>query len=131
MNTMKRVILVAAVWMGVSAANLATASTITPTTELRTDGALDMNLETFKGMKFKLTVKNLSNRSYIAIKRSTGETLYSEYASKTENYTKVFDLSNLADGKYAFVVETGNGTVEKPFTITTETTRTVTAISAD
>ena len=128
---MKRIILVAAVWMGVSAANLANANTINPSTELRTGGAVDMSLETFKGMKFKLTVKNLSNRSYIAIKRSTGEVLYSEYAAKSENYTKVFNLSNLADGKYTFVVETGNGSVERPFEISTETTRTVTAVSAD
>ncbi len=128
---MKRIILVAAVWMGVSAANLATANTISPSTEVRTDATVDMSVETFKDMKFKLTVKNLTNRSYIAIKRATGEVLYSEYASKTENYSKVFDLSNLSDGKYTFVVETGNGNSEKPFTITTETTRTVTAISAD
>lgn len=128
---MKRIILVAAVWMGVSAANLATANTINPSTELRTDGTVDMNLETFNGMKFKLTVKNLSDRSYIAIKRSTGETLYSEYASKTESYTKVFDLSNLSDGDYTFVIETANGNLQKPFTISTETTRTVTAINAD
>ena len=117
--------------MGVSAANLATANTISPATETRTDATVDMSLETFKDMKFKLTVKNLTNRSYIAIKRNTGEVLYSEYASKTETYTKVFDLSNLSDGKYTFVVETANGNLEKPFTITTETTRTVTAISAD
>lgn len=128
---MKRIILVAAVWMGVSAANLATANTISPATETSTDATVDVRLETFKDMKFKLTVKNLSNRSYIAIKRATGEVLYTEYASKTENYSKVFDLSNLADGKYTFLVETGNGTKEKPFTITTETTRTVTAVSAD
>ncbi|MPR34253.1 hypothetical protein [Salmonirosea aquatica] len=128
---MKRIILVAAVWMGVSAANLATANSINPSTEVRTDGTVDMSVETFKDMKFKLTIKNLSNRSYIAIKRSTGETLYSEYASKTESYTKVFDLSNLADGKYAFVIESGNGNIEKPFTISTETTRTVTPISAE
>lgn len=128
---MKRIILVAAVWMGVSAANLVTANTINPSTELRTDATVDVSVETFKDMKFKLTVKNLSNRSYIAIKRATGEVLYSEYAGKTENYTKVFDLSNLSDGKYTFVVETGNGNMEKPFTITTETTRTVTAVSAD
>jgi len=128
---MKRIILVAAVWMGVSAANLATANTINPSTEVRTDETVDMNVETFKDMKFKLTIKNLSNRAYIAIKRATGEIMYSEYASKSDSYSKVFDLSNLSDGKYSFVVETGNGNVEKPFTITTETTRTVTPISAE
>jgi hypothetical protein len=128
---MKRIILVAAVWMGVSSANLVTANNINPSTEVRTDETVAMNVETFKDMKFKLTVKNLTNRTYIAIKRATGEIMYSEYASKTENYSKVFDLSNLSDGKYSFVVESGSDNLEKPFTITTETTRTVTPISAE
>ena len=125
---MKRIILVAAVWMGVSAASVVSANNNVSTSaiEVSKDGSVDMNVETFKDMKFRLSVKNLTNRSYIAIKRATGEVLYSEYANKTDEYSKVFDLSNLLDGSYVFVVETMEGTVEKPFTIRTETTRVVT-----
>jgi hypothetical protein len=98
--------------MGVSAASFATTNTNTDT-EVRGDRNVDLSIETFKDLKFKLSVKNLSNRSYIAIKSSTGEALYSECTpASEENYSKVFDLSNPLDGKYAFVVET-NGSVYK------------------
>ncbi|MBU1822622.1 MAG: hypothetical protein KKG00_14080 [Bacteroidetes bacterium] len=128
---MKKTILIAAVWMGVSAASFATTTTTSPTVEVRGDKAVDMSIETFKDMKFKLSVKNVSGRSYIAIKKATGEVLYSEYTGKTEEYTKVFDLSNLLDGEYLFVVDTNEGYVEKPFSIKTETTRVVTPIVSE
>jgi hypothetical protein len=124
---MKKTILIAAVWMGVSAASFATTlATNSATVEVRDDKKIELNVETFKDMKFKLSVKNVTNRSYIAIKKATGEVLYSEYTGKAENYSKVFDLSNLLDGEYLFVVETNDGYAEKPFSITTETTRIVT-----
>lgn len=128
---MKKTILIAAVWMGVSAATFATTTTNNNTAiEVRDGKTVDMSLESFKDMKFKLSVKNVSGRSYIAIKKATGEVLYSEYTGKTEEYSKVFDLSNLLDGEYLFVVDTNNGYVEKPFSIKTETTRVVTPISS-
>jgi hypothetical protein len=127
---MKKTILIAAVWMGVSAATFAANINVNNTAiEVRGDKAVDMSVEAFKDLKFKLSVKNVSGRSYIAIKKSTGEVLYSEYTGKTEEYTKVFDLSNLLDGEYLFVVDTNEGYVEKPFSIKTETTRVVTPIS--
>lgn len=124
---MKKTILIAAVWMGVSAASFADVNITNGTSvEAREDKNVELSVETFKDMKFKLSVKNIANRSYIAIKKVTGEVLYSEYTGKTEHYTKVFDLSNLVDGEYVFVVDTNEGYAEKPFSITTETTRIVT-----
>jgi hypothetical protein len=130
---MKRTILVAAVVMGVSTANFANAFNINNNTiEVRGDRTIEMSVETFEGLKFKLSVNNLPARSYIAIKSETGEVLYSEYTSgNSESYLKVFDLSNLLDGKYSFVVETSKGLASKPFSIKTETTRTVTPVTAE
>ncbi|WP_373514336.1 hypothetical protein [Persicitalea sp.] len=129
---MKRIILVAAVWMGVSAASTITAKNIAPTsTEVREEGTVNMTVKTYKDMKFRLTVQDLTSRLYVAIKNASGEVLYSEYARGTENYSKIFDLSNLADGAYAFVVETDKGRAEKTFIINTETTRVVTSVSAE
>lgn len=129
---MKRTILLIAVLMGVSTANFATAlNTNNTAIEVRGENNVEMSVESFAGLKFKLSLNHLSARSYIAIKSATGETLYSEYTSGSESYTKVFDLSNLMDGKYAFVVESNKGTIEKPFSIKTETTRTVTPVTAD
>ncbi len=129
---MKRIVLVAAVWMGVSAANTITAKNVDRTTiEVREEGTVNMTVKTYKDMKFRLTVQDLTSRLYIAIKNASGETLYSEYARETENYSKIFDLSNLSDGSYAFVVETDKGRAEKAFTINTETTRVVSTVSAE
>ncbi len=129
---MKKTLIIAAVWMGVSAASFAnTITTNTSATEVRDDNKVEVSVETFKDMKFKLSVKNVSARSYIAIKKSTGEVLYSEYTGKTEAYSKVFDLSNLLDGEYVFVVDTTNGYAEKPFAIKTETTRIVTPVVSE
>ena len=129
---MKRITLIAAVWMGVSAASTITAkSTESTSTEVRTEGTVDMSVKTYKDTKFRLTVLNVSSRLYVAIKSASGEVLYSEYAGKTENYSKIFDLSNLADGEYIFVAETDKGKAEKAFTINTKTTRVVTPVAAE
>ncbi len=129
---MKRIILVAAVWMGVSTANTITAKTTDRAAiEVREEGTVNMTVKTYKDMKFRLTVQDLTSRLYVAIKNASGEVLYSEYARETENYSKIFDLSNLADGSYAFVVETDKGRAEKTFTINTEITRVVSPVSAD
>ncbi|GHB88433.1 hypothetical protein GCM10007390_50690 [Persicitalea jodogahamensis] len=119
--------------MGVSAANTVSAKNTTDRAaiEVREEGTVNMTVKTYKDMKFRLTVQDLTSRLYIAIKNSSGEVLYSEYARETENYSKIFDLSNLSDGEYAFVVETDKGKAEKAFTVNTETTRSVTTVSAE
>lgn len=127
---MKKIILAVAVLMGVSAASFATEIN-NNAVEVRGDRTVELSVETFKDLKFKLSIKNLANRSYIAIKSSAGEVLYSEYATvNTAEYSKVFDLSNLLDGKYTFVVETNKGYVEKPFEIKTQTTRIVMPVAS-
>lgn len=129
---MKKSFLVIAVLMGVSTANFANVlKTNNTAVEVREDRTVELSVETFSDLKFKLSVNNLSARSYIAIKSSVGEVLYSEYTSGSESYSKVFDLSNLLDGKYTFVVETSKGIVEKPFSIKTQTTRVVTPVTAE
>jgi hypothetical protein len=128
---MKKTYLALAVLMGVSAANLAVAITPAQAVEIREGDAVVLNVETSKGLKFKLSASNLPSRAYIAIRNEEGKVLYSEYAGKTESFTKIFDLSNLSDGTYTFVVETSNGFVSKPFEIRTEVTRVVTASSAN
>ncbi len=127
---MKKIILVAVVGMGVFATSLSNAQTnhvvVAQTSER---GTVDLNVQTYKDMKFRLFVNNLSEHAHVAIKRESGEVLYSEYVSKPGVYTKMFDLSNLADGNYAFVVESNDATAEKAFAIKTETTRTLIALN--
>lgn len=127
---MKKIILVAAVGMSIFATSLSNAQTNTvAVTQTSEHGTVDLNVQTYKNMKFRLFVKDLSEHAYVAIKRESGEVLYSEYISKPGVYTKMFDLSNLADGNYTFVVENNDATAEKPFAIKTETTRTLIALN--
>ncbi|MFN3785020.1 MAG: hypothetical protein ACK4R6_13970 [Spirosomataceae bacterium] len=125
---MKRTILAIAVLVGVSIANVSVASNgIKIVDILAAQPVADLQVEALKDLKFKLTVDKLGNKSYIAIKsQATGEIMYSEFVSnaKANSYSKVFDLSNLADGNYVFVVENGTEKMEKPFVISTEVKRT-------
>ncbi|GAB2792532.1 hypothetical protein GCM10027275_41830 [Rhabdobacter roseus] len=125
---MKKTFLAVALLLSASAVNFAVANNDKKASEVREGSNLELNLETLNNLKFKLSINNLPNRSYIAIKNADGNVLYSEYAGKSEQFTKVFDLSNLLDGNYTFVVDTTNGHVEKPFEIKTEVTRVVTAV---
>lgn len=128
---MKKIILVAAVGMGVFATSLCNAQTnnvaVAQTSER---GTIDLSVKAYKDMKYRLFVGKLSEHSHIAIKRESGEVLYNEYIAKAGVYSKIFDLSNLADGNYTFVVESNEASAEKAFAIKTETTRTLTPISA-
>lgn len=128
---MKKIILVAVVGMSVFATSLSNAQSNTVAIANTSErGAVDLNVQTYKGMKFRLFVPNLSEHARVAIKRESGEILYSEYVSKSGVYTKMFDLSNLADGNYTFVVENNDATAEKAFAIKTETTRTLVALNS-
>ncbi|HEV7350776.1 hypothetical protein [Telluribacter sp.] len=124
---MKKTYIVLAVLMGVSIANLALANDTTNKVEVREDVTVELTVEAAKDLKFRLSAQNLPSRAYIAIRNKEGQVLYSEYTGKTDKFSKIFDLSNLADGTYTFVVETSNGYVAKPFEIKTEVTRVVTA----
>ncbi len=127
---MKKIILVAVVGMSIFATSLSNAQS-NPVAAAQTSerGTIDLNVKTYEDMKFRLFVQNLSERSYVAIKRATGEVLYSEYVAKPGAYSKMFDLSNLPDGNYTFVVENSDATAQKAFAIKTETTRSLVALN--
>lgn len=123
---MKKSILFIAVLMGVSAANVSVANNGLKIVDLAANTAGDLNVKALDGLKFKLTIEKLQNKSYIVIKNADGEVVYSEYAGKSEVFSKVYDLSSLPDGNYSFIVANGNETIEKPFAISTEVKRTAT-----
>lgn len=118
---MKKVILTIAVLVGVSAANLSIAAD-------KAKEATAIELVSSGELKFKLTLENVKERATVTIKDFGGDTVYSSSIPKSENYTKIFDLSNLADGNYSFIINNGGETSTKPFSISTETKRQVTAV---
>jgi len=119
---MKKLILSVAVLMGVSAANLSFAG------EKVANNAAAIELVSSSDLKFKLTLESVKERSSLVIKDNDGGIVYSTSIPKSENYTKIFDLSNLLDGNYSFIVNNGNEITSKPFVISTETKRLVTAV---
>ncbi|MCP9770564.1 hypothetical protein EGI22_21870 [Lacihabitans sp. LS3-19] len=129
---MKKLILTVAVLMGVSAttttfANNAPAFNGIKIIEIANE-ASELQVKALQGLKFKLTLDNLDKKTYIAIKNASGEVMHSEYAYKTENFSKVYDLSNLVDGEYYFEVVTGKDKLIKSFEIATNVNRTATAL---
>jgi hypothetical protein len=119
---MKKTILTIAVLVGVSAANLSIASE-----KVKENNAIE--LVSTGELKFKLTLDNVKEKSSIAIKDFSGDVVYSTSIPRSEkNFSKIFDLSNLADGNYSFVINNGSEISTKPFSISTETKRQVTAV---
>lgn len=126
---MKKLILSVAVLMGVSAANNTFANETfngIKIVEINA-GASELQVKAFKGLKFQLTLDNLDKKTYIAIKDANGNVFHSEYVSKTESFSKLYDLSALADGEYFFEVVTGKEKLVKNFQIATNVTRTASA----
>ena len=119
---MKKIILSVAVLMGVSAANFSFAGE-------KTTAAIE--IVAASDLRFKLTLDSVKERSSVVIKDGDGMIVYSTSIPKSENYSKIFDLSNLLDGNYSFVVSNGNEVTSKPFVISTETKRLVTAVAAN
>ena len=129
---MKKLILTFAVLMGVSAATTTFANNAPRFNGIKiieiTNEASKLQVKALQGLKFQLTLDNIDKKTYVAIKNAGGEVMYSEFTYKTENFSKVYDLNNLADGEYYFEVITGKEKLTKSFQIATNVIRTVTAL---
>lgn len=119
---MKKTIITLALLMGVSGATFANnhmkivnVASVVETT--------DLNLKALSGLKFMLTANKVEQRTTISLLNNNNDVLYSEYADINGDYNKVFDLSNLADGEYRFVLKNGNEKIEKTFEIKTNVER--------
>ncbi len=122
---MKKSIVLMALLMGVSVANVSVASDGMAIVNLVNS---DLDVKTLEGLKFKLTATNLQKKTYLTIKDNSGNVLYSEYYNDGA-FVKVFDLSSLPDGKYTFVMESGSESVSKPFEIATSVNRSAVSLS--
>lgn len=119
---MKRTILAVALMMGVSAATFAN-NHMKVVVVNNTTTTNDLNITALKGLKFKLSVNDAAKHTLVSLVNENNEVLFSEYAGANGDYSKVFDLSNLADGKYAFVLRTGSEKITKEVEIKTTTQR--------
>jgi hypothetical protein len=116
---MKKAILAIAVLVGISTASFAFGDDAAKST---------IELTANNDLKFRLALENVRVKSSVVIKDQFGVVLYSTTIAKSGNFSKIYDLSGLADGSYSFVINNGGEVTVKPFEIATETKRLVTAV---
>lgn len=90
----------------------------------------NLSVQDMGSLRFKLAFENpLQQKSKIYLLDKENNVLFDEYTNGKTFYVRAFNLSNLVDGKYTFVVESGKDKVKKDFAITTQTFRGVSLAS--
>jgi hypothetical protein len=85
----------------------------------------NLNVQNLGGLRFKLSFENpTKQKAQIYLVDNNDRTVYyNEYASGDAQYAKAFNLTNLVDGEYTFVVETPTEKVSQSFVIKTQINR--------
>ena len=84
----------------------------------------NLSVEDMGSLRFKLAFENpLRQKTKIYLLDKDNNVLFDEYASGNAQYVRAFNLSNLIDGEYTFVVESGKDRLTKDFAISTKTFR--------
>ncbi len=90
----------------------------------------NLSVQDMGSLRFKLAFENpLRQKTKIYLLDKENNVLFDEYTYGDNQYVRAFNLSNLADGEYTFVVESGKEIVKKDFAITTKTLRGVSLAS--
>jgi hypothetical protein len=104
---------------GTPAAVTPAAGKISSTTNFTNLSVKDMG-----SLQFKLAFENpLRQKTKISLIDKDRNVLFDEYMHEATQYVRAFNLSNLADGEYTFVVESGKYKMKKDFVISTKTLR--------
>jgi hypothetical protein len=104
---------------GTPAAGTPAAGKISSTSEVTNLSVKDMG-----SLHFKLAFENpLRQKTKISLIDKDRNVLFDDYMHENTQYVKAFNLSNLADGEYTFLVESGKDKQKKDFTISTKTLR--------
>ncbi len=90
----------------------------------------NLSVQDMGSLRFKLAFENpLRQKTKIYLLDKENNVLFDEYTYGNTQYVRAFNLSNLTDGEYTFVVETGKEKLTKDFAITTKTLRGVSLAS--
>ncbi|GAB2612691.1 hypothetical protein GCM10027035_06350 [Emticicia sediminis] len=83
-----------------------------------------LSVQDLGNLRFKLAFENPSKqKTKISLVDKENNLFFYDYPSNDVQYVKAFDLSNLVDGEYTFVVELGTEKLKKDFVITTQSLR--------
>jgi hypothetical protein len=92
--------------------------------KVSTTKASTLDVQDMGNLRFKLAFENPSKqKAKISLLDKDNEIFFYDYTISDAQYVKAFNLSNLADGKYTFVVQTGSEKLTKEFVIRTQTFR--------
>ncbi|GAB3513530.1 hypothetical protein [Emticicia fontis] len=84
----------------------------------------NLSVKNLGGLRFKLSFENpTKQKAQIYLVDNDRVVYFNEYATGDAQYSKAFNLTNLADGEYTFVVETPTEKVTQNFVIRTEINR--------
>ncbi len=96
------------------------------------DKVSDLSVQDMGNLRFKLSFENpLRQKTQIYLLDKNNDVFFNEYANGNAQYVRAFNLSNLADGEYTFVIESGKEKMTKEFVISTQTFRGVTLAKND
>ncbi|CAH0994591.1 hypothetical protein EMA8858_00701 [Emticicia aquatica] len=88
------------------------------------DKVSKLSVQDLGSLRFKLAFENpLRQKTKIYLQDKDSNVFFNEYSIGDTQYVRAFNLSNLADGEYTFVVESGNEKLKKDFVISTQTFR--------
>jgi hypothetical protein len=88
------------------------------------DKVSNLSVQDLGSLRFKLAFENpLRQKTQIYLLDKNNDVFFNEYSTGSAQYVRAFNLSNLADGEYTFVVESGKDKLKKEFVITTKTFR--------
>ena len=91
----------------------------------------NLSVHDLGSLRFKLAFENpLKHKAKISLVDKENNVFFNDYSVGNVQYVKAFDLTNLADGDYTFVVESGNDKLTKEFVIRTQTFRGI-ALASD
>jgi hypothetical protein len=94
------------------------------------DKVSNLSVQDMGSLRFKLAFENpLRQKTKIYLLDKNNDVYFNEYTTGTAQYVRAFNLSDLADGEYTFVVESGKDKLTKEFVIKTQTFRGVSLAS--
>ncbi len=96
-----------------------------------TEKVSNLSVQDLGSLRFKLAFENpLKQKTKISIVDKENNVFFNDYSTGDTQYVKAFNLANLSDGDYSFVVESGNDKLTKEFVIRTQTFRGI-ALASD
>jgi hypothetical protein len=108
-----------------------TAQTIISAEKVTSIEKNSLSVQDLGSLRFKLTFENSNKqKTKISLVNKENNVFFCDYTTDNAQYVKAFDLSNLIDGEYSFLVEYGTEKLKKDFVITTKSFRGI-ALASD